>query len=83
MKYLRYCWESPIVNSFKYLERNVAFDALEGQCVSILGNNGAGKSTLVKCLNRILKPQAGEVSICGEQAGALSRNEIARRDEQS
>ncbi|MDR2479145.1 MAG: ABC transporter ATP-binding protein, partial [Treponema sp.] len=51
--------------------RNVAFDALEGQCVSILGNNGAGKSTLVKCLNRILKPQSGVVSVCGEQVNAL------------
>ncbi len=59
--------------------QNIAFDALEGQCISILGNNGAGKSTLIKCLNRILKPQAGTVYVCGDEATRLKRNDIAKR----
>ena len=31
--------------------------------MSVLGVNGAGKSTLIKCLNGILKPDSGKVSI--------------------
>lgn len=56
----------------------VAFDALAGQCVSILGNNGAGKSTLIKCLNRILKPEKGIVSVDGKEVNALHPNNIAK-----
>ena len=59
--------------------QNVAFDAAAGQCVSILGNNGAGKSTLIKCLNNILKPQCGVVSVNGDDVSGLSRNDIAKR----
>lgn len=63
----------------KSILEDITFDALEGQCVSILGNNGAGKSTLIKCLNRILKPKTGAVSVCGESVKALSPNEVAKR----
>lgn len=61
-----------------YILNNVAFDALAGQCVSILGNNGAGKSTLIKCLNRILKPQNGVVMVNGKSMNTLKRNTIAK-----
>lgn len=61
------------------LLNNIAFDAAGGQCIAILGNNGAGKSTLIKCLNRILKPQGGIVSVGGEEISSLRRNDIAKR----
>ena len=48
--------------SFQIL-RGIAFEALPGECLAILGNNGAGKSTMLKCLNRILSPQRGTVLI--------------------
>ena len=41
--------------------KRIAFSAPEGTITAILGNNGVGKSTLLKCLNRILKPQRGEI----------------------
>lgn len=56
----------------------VAFDAMEGQCIAILGNNGAGKSTLIKCLNHILMPKKGSIYINGEDVHKFGRNEIAK-----
>lgn len=56
----------------------VSFSAAAGQCIAVLGNNGAGKSTLVKCLNRILQPQAGLVTVDGCDVGALGRGALAR-----
>ena len=56
----------------------VAFDAMEGQCIAVLGNNGAGKSTLIKCLNHILVPKNGSIYINGQDVHKFGRNEIAK-----
>ena len=63
--------------TYQILEK-IEFDAREGQCVAILGNNGAGKSTMIKCLNRILTPQGGAVSVNGRDIGSLKRQSIAQ-----
>lgn len=57
--------------------KGIAFEAQGAQCIAILGNNGAGKSTLIKCLNRILQPQGGVVSVNGCDIHKLKRREIA------
>ena len=46
--------------------KDVTFDIEPGKFLAILGNNGVGKSTLLKCFNHILKPDAGEVLLDGE-----------------
>ena len=56
----------------------VTFDLPEGSICGVLGVNGVGKSTLLKCLNRILEPEEGTVSLCGKEIGTLTRREIAR-----
>lgn len=56
----------------------IEFDAEEGQCIAILGNNGAGKSTLMKCLNRILTPKRGVVSVNGKDVCRYKRNDVAK-----
>ena len=58
--------------------KDVGFTAESGEVVGLLGNNGAGKSTLVTCLNRIRKPQRGELFIDGQSAFQMSRNALAR-----
>ncbi len=58
----------------KGIDLNVA----AGEVVSIVGPNGAGKSTLLKCVNRILRPTAGTVSLEGRAASAYARRELAR-----
>ena len=57
---------------------NVSFQAEDGECVAVLGNNGAGKSTLITCVNRIRKPDSGEVRIDGRNVGNMGRRELAR-----
>jgi len=43
--------------------KDINFSIKPNEVVSVLGVNGAGKSTLIKCLNGILKPASGKVSI--------------------
>lgn len=49
-----------------------------GELVSILGPNGAGKSTLLNCCCGLLRPQTGEVRLCGRNIGQMSVRETAR-----
>jgi len=48
-----------------------------GEIVAVLGANGAGKSTLLRTLNGLLRPQSGEVRICGKRAGNRPVAELA------
>ncbi len=51
---------------------------LEGPGLTcIIGPNGVGKSTLVKCMNKLLEPTAGKVSINGKDIKEMTRKEIA------
>jgi iron complex transport system ATP-binding protein len=57
----------------------IGFSLDPGRVLGVLGRNGAGKSTLLKCLNRILRPQSGDVHLEGEDLMAMCRREVARR----
>lgn len=48
-----------------------------GQIVGLLGPNGTGKSTLIKCVNGLLRPDAGTISLDGRSAGAPSAQLIS------
>lgn len=43
----------------------VSFDVEKGSFVAIAGMNGSGKSTLAKCLNGLLLPSSGDVTVMG------------------
>lgn len=43
----------------------VSFTVNPGETFGLLGHNGAGKSTLAKILSGLLRPDAGQVRICG------------------
>lgn len=58
--------------------KDVSFTANAGECVAILGINGVGKSTLLKCINRIIKPSAGEVCVDGESMRNMSAGDMAK-----
>lgn len=57
----------------------IKFEVGRGDCLAILGTNGVGKSTLLKCINRILKPQQGVISIEKGELSKLNRREIAQK----
>lgn len=58
--------------------KNVNFSIQRGDITVILGPNGVGKTTLLKCLNRILYPQKGEVLIKDKNIKKMSIKQIAR-----
>jgi iron complex transport system ATP-binding protein len=56
----------------------VSFAVKADDVVSVLGPNGVGKTTLIKCINRILNPDAGSVHMEGLDLHRMGRKEIAR-----
>jgi ABC-type cobalamin/Fe3+-siderophores transport system ATPase subunit len=69
--------------SFSYGERGTLqgldLELPRGELSVLLGPNGAGKSTLLGILAGVLRPQAGQVRVGGEDPAALSRAAAARR----
>lgn len=59
--------------------KDVSFTLEQGQFLAILGNNGVGKSTLLKCLNKILKADSGELLLDGESILQMSNHQVSRR----
>lgn len=59
--------------------KNIDFSLETGEFLAILGNNGAGKSTLLKCLNKILTPYRGCISMNGEEILEMPTKEVAKR----
>jgi len=57
---------------------NVSLSLDEGIILSILGPNGAGKSTLLNCMAGLLKPDSGEINLCGQKLNNMSFREIAQ-----
>lgn len=49
-----------------------------GRCYGLFGRNGAGKTTTMKCLLNLLRPQAGRVSVFGQDP-ARAAVEVKRR----
>ncbi|MBO7316138.1 MAG: gliding motility-associated ABC transporter ATP-binding subunit GldA [Paludibacteraceae bacterium] len=45
--------------------KSISFELKKGEIVGFLGPNGAGKSTTMKIITGFLKPDFGEVGICG------------------
>ena len=44
---------------------NINLDIYANEFIAFIGQNGAGKTTLAKCLNGLLRPTQGSVSIDG------------------
>jgi len=58
---------------------NITLDIDGPQFVSIIGPNGVGKSTLIHCLNKILCPTRGVVSIDGKNVNEYSLKDLAKK----
>ncbi len=56
----------------------VSFDVKKGEILVIMGLSGSGKSTLVRCLNRLIEPTAGKITVDGTDIGSLDDKELRR-----
>ena len=68
---------------FKYksteILKDVKFEVEKGEVVSILGINGAGKSTLIKCINKILPPKKGTITVENLDVNKMDRLDLAKK----
>ena len=51
----------------------------EGKIVTLIGANGAGKSTILRSISGIVKPQAGEIFLNGQNILGMSPDAIVSR----
>ena len=58
--------------------RDIDLTIPEGCICALIGQNGSGKTTLMRCINAVLKPVKGRVTVRGKVIGRLKRMEIAR-----
>jgi phosphonate transport system ATP-binding protein len=56
----------------------VNLEVPRGQVMALIGPSGAGKSTLIRCVNRLVEPTAGQVSLDGENITKLSGSALRR-----
>jgi iron complex transport system ATP-binding protein len=66
------------VDERKIVDR-VLLDVQAGEFVGLLGPNGCGKSTLLRTIYRVLKPDAGLVTLDDEDVWKMSPREVAQR----
>lgn len=46
--------------------KDVSFEVHKGEIVGFIGPNGSGKSTTMKCINSLLIPTSGSITVCGK-----------------
>ena len=60
--------------------KNINFEVMPGEVVTIIGASGSGKSTLLRCINLLETPDAGHVWFHGEDLASAKTNVNALRE---
>jgi phosphonate transport system ATP-binding protein len=71
-----------IYSSGTHALQGIDLQVKEGEFLILLGLSGSGKSTLLRCLNRLIEPTSGSITIDGEdviQAKGFKLRRIRRR----
>ena len=58
--------------------KGIALDLPDGHLMALIGPSGAGKSTLIRCINRLVEPTAGTITLNGTELTTLGRGELRR-----
>ena len=48
-----------------HVSRDISLSVPEGQCHALIGPNGAGKTTLIHQISGVVRPDGGEILLCG------------------
>ncbi len=57
----------------------VSFRVEPGETLVLLGSSGAGKTTALRCINRLVEPDEGEVEVEGREIGSWDPIRLRRR----
>ncbi len=62
--------------------KGVSFNVEKDDFFAIIGPSGAGKSTLIRCINRLVEPNGGEIILNGNNITKMGQHElrVARRN---
>ena len=58
--------------------RGVSLTVADDEVVFVIGPSGAGKSTLIRCINRLVEPDAGSITLDGIELTTLPPAELRR-----
>jgi phosphonate transport system ATP-binding protein len=58
--------------------KGIDLDVPDGQVMALIGPSGAGKSTVIRCINRLVEPTAGTVTLNDTEITALGRSDLRR-----
>ncbi|WP_441276785.1 ATP-binding cassette domain-containing protein [Tardiphaga sp. 172_B4_N1_3] len=58
---------------------DVSLDVAEGEFLAVVGGSGSGKTTLMRLANRLIAPDAGHITIVGEDVAQVDPIELRRR----
>lgn len=59
--------------------QDVCLSLEKSEIMGIIGPNGSGKTTLIKCINRILTPKQGEITLDGDDALKMTMSDISKK----
>ena len=62
--------------------KSVSLSVQTGEVVGLIGPSGAGKSSLIRCVNRLIEPSGGSISLNGRNILAMGQHQLrlARRE---
>jgi len=58
--------------------KDIDLEIPDGQVMALIGPSGAGKSTLIRCVNRLVEPTSGEVSLNDLKLTTLSQGRLRK-----
>lgn len=58
---------------------DVSLDVAEGEFLAVVGGSGSGKTTLMRLANRLIAPDAGHITIAGEDVAQVDPIGLRRR----
>jgi phospholipid/cholesterol/gamma-HCH transport system ATP-binding protein len=58
---------------------DISVEIKDGELFSVIGPSGMGKSTFIKCVIRLLRPDAGKILVDGQDIGSTSSESVLAR----
>ncbi|MFD1159466.1 phosphonate ABC transporter ATP-binding protein [Roseovarius aestuarii] len=56
--------------------KGIDFDLESDDFLAMIGPSGAGKSTLIRCVNRLVEPTDGQITLLGQDVRALNARDL-------